>query len=228
MHWKVLESKLQLQNMEEPGLVSWDTLCATADAVAAQPDSSALNIAIVGKYTLHGNEAYKSIVKSLTHSTIKARVKVRLVWIEASDLLDPKTGARAGGGGGGGKSAAAAAAPPGSTPNAKPAHGHHHPPPAGVPTSGTGQESFAVQPLGGQGSPKMKASKARSAAAAQMAAAQLEPLSGGTAASAAAAAALRALGEKEERHRQAWASLKVTRYCLPSTVCPQLTLPEEC
>jgi CTP synthase len=76
---KVLETKLQLPNMQAPGLVSWDTLCETADAVAAQPDAAALNIAIVGKYTLHGNEAYKSVVKSLTHSTIKAQSKVRLV-----------------------------------------------------------------------------------------------------------------------------------------------------
>jgi len=43
----------------------------------------------VGKYTLHGGEAYKSVVKALTHSAVEAQVKVRLVWIEASDLLDP-------------------------------------------------------------------------------------------------------------------------------------------
>jgi CTP synthase len=49
------------------------------------PNKKIVNIAFVGKYT-GLQDSYLSVIKSLKHSSIHLKVKINLLWIEASDL----------------------------------------------------------------------------------------------------------------------------------------------
>ena len=72
-----------------PDMSQWGIL-----ARGAENFSSQVKIAIVGKYT-GLEDSYHSVVKALKHSSIRARVSLQVLWIDASDLekssLSPKT-----------------------------------------------------------------------------------------------------------------------------------------
>lgn len=81
---RVLET-LNLE-LQEPKLVKWNFLLDTLHSIN-EDESNSVTIAIIGKYT-GLLDSYLSISKALEHGAIHANRKMKLNWIESSDLLN--------------------------------------------------------------------------------------------------------------------------------------------
>jgi CTP synthase len=77
-----------------PELTAWRKLSSDADSLAQIPVSQEVRVAFVGKY-IGLQDAYKSLIKALTHASIKCHVRLELVFVESS-LLDGTDDAAAG------------------------------------------------------------------------------------------------------------------------------------
>ncbi|CAH2355150.1 CTP synthase 1 [[Candida] railenensis] len=86
---KFLSQKLRLDTIEltaeslqkgEHLLTRWKTLTANYDRAF-----ETVTIALVGKYT-HLKDSYLSVIKSLEHSSMKCNRKLKIEWVESSDL----------------------------------------------------------------------------------------------------------------------------------------------
>jgi len=77
---QLIPHQLHIEVSVEPEYVAWERLASNFDDLTQE-----VRIAIVGKYT-GLQDAYLSIVKALSHSSIAVGRKLVINWIEASDL----------------------------------------------------------------------------------------------------------------------------------------------
>jgi len=74
-----------------PQLDTWRALSATADRLATLPEKDVVRIAFVGKY-IELKDAYKSLIKAMTHAGLACDVRHELVFVDSSLLSDKKSG----------------------------------------------------------------------------------------------------------------------------------------
>jgi CTP synthase len=74
-------------NVGAPELTAWRALSANAEALNQIPRTDEVRVAFVGKYVgMH--DAYKSLIKALTHASIACQSRLELVFVD-SGLLEP-------------------------------------------------------------------------------------------------------------------------------------------
>ncbi|GLC65728.1 hypothetical protein PLESTF_000333500 [Pleodorina starrii] len=78
---QILCSKLGLANADKLDLTSWKFNLADRWDSLTEP----VKITLIGKYT-NLSDAYLSVIKSLQHACMEARVKLELEWVEAASL----------------------------------------------------------------------------------------------------------------------------------------------
>lgn len=77
---KIVVERLGLKAKDEADLSEWE---AVVDAAEHPVDD--VTIAVVGKYVDH-QDAYKSLAEALKHGGLRQRTRVRLKWMESSDV----------------------------------------------------------------------------------------------------------------------------------------------
>lgn len=86
---KFLATKLQLTdiNLTKEEVAKGDNLLVRWKSLTSSYDKSfeTVTIALVGKYT-HLKDSYLSVIKSLEHSSMKCNRKLKIEWVESSDL----------------------------------------------------------------------------------------------------------------------------------------------
>jgi CTP synthase len=90
----IILDKLQLKNqVPHPAegflLTKWRKVSDRHDAIYSTNDFKEVRIAMVGKYT-DMSDSYFSVSKALLHASLNVGVKLKIVWIEATDLEDPE------------------------------------------------------------------------------------------------------------------------------------------
>jgi CTP synthase len=84
----VTASALQNRDRSLRSLKDWNGFAKQVDeAAAAQP----VVIAFVGKYNKGGDDAYQSVLAALHHASVAMVRKLKVEWIDATDLEEPRT-----------------------------------------------------------------------------------------------------------------------------------------
>eukprot|EP00933_Yihiella_yeosuensis_P070539 TRINITY_DN78659_c0_g1_i1.p1 TRINITY_DN78659_c0_g1~~TRINITY_DN78659_c0_g1_i1.p1 ORF type:complete len:679 (-),score=145.79 TRINITY_DN78659_c0_g1_i1:238-2274(-) len=88
----VNESKLRAQSYTMRQLSDWNNFANRVDQAEA---SEEVVVAFVGKYNKGGGDAYQSVIAALHHSAVAVGRKLKIDWIDATDLEQPATNADA-------------------------------------------------------------------------------------------------------------------------------------
>ncbi|KAL0479632.1 CTP synthase [Acrasis kona] len=94
VHGIILE-KLRLADrvprpLEGSLLTKWKRVSDRHNAIYTTNQYSEIRIAVVGKYT-DMSDSYFSVSKSLLHASLSVGAKLKIVWVEATDLEDPES-----------------------------------------------------------------------------------------------------------------------------------------
>merc|ERR1719350_2315254 len=83
---KFLRSFGDVSNKVLRSLADWNNFAEQVDRAEV---SAPVVIAFVGKYNKGGGDAYQSVLAALHHSAVAMRRKLKIDWIDATDLERP-------------------------------------------------------------------------------------------------------------------------------------------
>ncbi|KAK6461585.1 CTP synthase [Scheffersomyces coipomensis] len=84
---KFLSKKLQIKDISQPAIIKGEQLLSKWKKLTSAHDRSfeTVTIALVGKYT-HLKDSYLSVIKALEHSSMSCNRRLKIEWVESSDL----------------------------------------------------------------------------------------------------------------------------------------------